>query len=640
MQKRMLLILFVALAILGIEAVAATEPLLVQVQIISESTIPDPKSAPYPECNYTLYAKGRKILSGYPIEPEFMLVARAFTDRQKAAGSQLKSGKSYLVEIVPYESLTDAEKSVFQADDLQLFHLEAFFVKRIVEADKNLPDAEIPFKTDKEESSEPILPVNPPLPDDFAEARRDDMRRMSELVDRRLAEIGDEAQRNKINADYESRYLERVKQLQAAGMVMFGGKALFYNGRNFYFRSPRPNARFLANWFTRLCPVNLEALKQFQSFLNYHHVQLIVHPLPVGSQIAAHRIIDDFPYGEYDTLLMTKFLLDNGIEAVYSGDRLIDEADKYEFLYQPDEHPAEGAQIILTKHLAEILEKRLGKTLRRDAAEAFSTDHSPRIGGQKFPSHVNIGPHKAGETILCQRVLYRGKADFLNPQAEILVIGNSHIQHPTKELAYPAWLSKHLNYRVAGLMQSGYGPVTTLINRLGNQPEDLRGKKVVILALPVMHLANRDVRFADLRKQKIIDRHFQGRKLMLPVEKLPIPPETNDSAAFVQQLIDRCGGNWNAYSRRKGAKTTIVWPLPEEISARQSCLCTFWAASANPAESLRLTMPDGQFAAVKSPQYCIFLIPEGQKDVKIEVSGAGAKLFAVSEPTFYQQQDQ
>ena len=92
------------------------------------SKLPVPEKSDYPDCYFTAKIRLEKILSGKPVPQDMQLVIPGFYGRKATEYAKFKSGDIVRVKLVKFDSLDDKRKSIQQADDLNIFDLENYFV--------------------------------------------------------------------------------------------------------------------------------------------------------------------------------------------------------------------------------------------------------------------------------------------------------------------------------------------------------------------------------------------------------------------------------------------------------------------------------------------------------------------------------
>ena len=98
------------------------------------SAIPDPKKSDYPDCRFTALMEGDRIIDGARCPRKIQLVIDGFKDYKLLATAKLKPGDKVRCSVIPFEKLPDEKKTVQQADDLNLFELQSYYVLEVEKA--------------------------------------------------------------------------------------------------------------------------------------------------------------------------------------------------------------------------------------------------------------------------------------------------------------------------------------------------------------------------------------------------------------------------------------------------------------------------------------------------------------------------
>ena len=185
-------------------------------EIIERSALPDPKKSDYPNCRYTVQFVGNVIKGGIPCPKEMSLIFDGFEDYKTLRTDTLKKGDKIIGTVIPYDTLSEEEQSVQQADDLNLFALENYYVlnaRKINEYaygdDAFFPSSGIYFREDrKEHISIYNRNINPPITKELQELQA---RAISEDLDRinKMLNDFDEERIKEINAKFSQKMENR-----------------------------------------------------------------------------------------------------------------------------------------------------------------------------------------------------------------------------------------------------------------------------------------------------------------------------------------------------------------------------------------------------------------------------------------------
>ena len=604
------------------------------------SAIPDPRKSDYPDCRFTMCFSGNRILRGAPCPREIQLLADGFLNYRLLPTSELRKRDRIRCYIMPFEKLPKEQQTTQQADDLELFTLENYYllecepIKYFCE-----PSSEISF-SDEDENKEYVSlfdrRINPPL---------------SEALEQEQAR-SIEADLKKIDALLDGWTEEMKKQTEAAFQEAWAAEKAkdppgYNRVKSFVWRNMDNSFWCLPEQYTlieKYDPVrqwNMECLTALRDFLRANGCQLIVSLLPNSYAMAARVINPEFRHvPDFQAALTVRELLEHGIEAVYVPDELLKAYNRYPFafFFPFDPHPADTAQDIIAGMLAAKL-MRFGfpETLVRSR---FSIESSPHVYDARpdraryaFPQNCDIGNHQPGTGWQCRQVLYENRKLLPDPESPILFFGNSYMQTPMDwPDSLPTLLSEKMAvpsdfYRIAGS-----GPMTSFIQSLIRDPEKfLKGKKVIICTMGVWNLHN-GVRFCSIRE---MDRQAlllggKTRKKIFPVSG----GNTEEMAKFARNLD---GAEFFTIPA-DGKYLIAEISLPEEeMGTSARCLSIPVCAKAPCPAKLEINGVPQTIPCYGVYQWdkIVTEIPEGTERVKIELTGEPGTVLAVSDIQLY-----
>ncbi len=278
--------------------------------------------------------------------------------------------------------------------------------------------------------------------------------------------------------------------------------------------------------------------------------------------ISARVINKDFrDVPDFRSAVVARQLLERGVETIYYSDELIKNYNRYPwaFFFPGNGHPSDTTQDVLADILAARLKRfNFSKTL--DPKKFSFVQHGHVYGNHKnylWPENCDIGSNTAGTSYQCRRVLYDGKDIKYDPEAPVLILGNSFIQTP---MDYPESLptllmSKILN-NVSVFRINGYGVLTKMPSVVGHNPQHyLKNKKVVIMVLGIIHFPS-NISITSLRKIDQNNAMLCGKKL---VKKFSV-------ASTVQK---KQKGNWISSGKQGKIKlltiSSPVWDVNKEF---------------------------------------------------------------------------
>ena len=459
------------------------------------SALPDPKRSDYPDCRFTALMEGDSIIDGARCPQKIQLVIDGFKDYKLLATAKLKPGDKVRCTVLPFEKLPDEKKTVQQADDLNLFELQSYYVLEVEKIPGFSENSTIPFSGKQEHISVFERKINPPLSENEKSAQRRAIEESLARIDKMLDPYSDEAALRKLNR----RFAEVWEMEKSKDPVGFN--RINVNNRKYVWRNiddsfwVLPENYVFATRYRALDQDKLDALSAFQDFLNANGCQLLIGIVPDLFAISARVINREFrDIPDFGSAWLAQQLLKNNLEAVYISEGLLKGYNRYPFafFYPNDPHPSDTTQDVMTDIFADLLNRYdFPKTLDK---KLFSTDASPHIYWNDkryiFPQNCDIGAtNMAGTPHLCRRVLYDGKDVLSNPQSPVLVVGNSFIQTPMKSQdSFPALLASKVHTGISYYRIAGFGPLTTIVNQVFSHPEKfLNGKRLVIMIMGVDH---------------------------------------------------------------------------------------------------------------------------------------------------------
>ncbi len=101
---------------------------IVEGTLLELSTMPDPQKSDYPNCRMVCLFEGNSILAGSQCPQKFAAILEGFSNYKYKATKNLKPGDKVRMLVIPFNKLPDEKKSTQQADDLDLFMLENYYV--------------------------------------------------------------------------------------------------------------------------------------------------------------------------------------------------------------------------------------------------------------------------------------------------------------------------------------------------------------------------------------------------------------------------------------------------------------------------------------------------------------------------------
>ena len=484
------------------------------------SAIPDPQKSDYPDCRFVCHFEGNSVLAGVPCPQELSLVIEAFENYKLLGTNDLKAGDKVRLLIVSFEKLPDEQKTTQQADELNLFSLENYYVVGIYRIDKftddlslALPASGIGFSGSPAKYISVFQRnINPPLTEDELRTQASAISGDLAEINRILAEYTQEKRHDLRGAFLKSWKAEQEKDKPGYNRI---NNIVWRNIDNSYWALPASYGFDVGE--QKISEDKMQAILALHDFLEANGCQLIVSLVPNLYEISARVINKEFRnIPDFQTATIAKQLLENGIETVYASEEIIKNYNRYPFafFYPSNGHPSDTTQDVLTEitaqkltryHFAETLDPKL-----------FSSDFAPHVYNDDknygYPANCDIGKNTPGNAYCCRRVLYDGKVINPDHNSPVLVIGNSYIQTPmTFPDSFPTILSSKINIGIDSYRVGGYGPMTAIVQSLFSSPEKmLSGKKIVVLGIGTAHFLDGS-RFNNIRKMDQLAMLLSGK---------------------------------------------------------------------------------------------------------------------------------
>ena len=603
------------------------------------SAIPNPRKSDYPDCRFTMHFAGDHILRGASCPREIQLLADGFLKYRLLPTSKLKKGDRIRCYIMPFEKLPEERQTTQQADDLELFTLENYYllecetIKWFYES-----GSDILFSDDNREYIALFeRKINPPLPEELerqqAQEIESDLKKIDALLDGWTEE-----KKEQTEAAFQKAWdAEKAKDKPGFNRA---GEYVWRNADNSFWCLPETYT--LIEKYDPITPWNLECLTALRDFLRANGCQLIVSLLPDSYAMAARVINPEFRHvPDFQAALTVRELLEHGIEAVYVPDELLKAYNRYPFAYffPSNPHPADTAQDVIADMLtAKLTRFGFAETLDRCKFTLRNSPHAyanrPEKAKYFFPPDCDIGDHRPNTSWQCRQMLYEGREILPDPASPILIFGNSYMQTPMDwPDSLPTLLTEKLAVPVDACRITGSGPMTSCIQSFSRNPEKfLKGKKVLICAMGVRHLHGLE-KFSNIRE---MDRQSQllggkTRKKIFPVSG----GNTEEMAKFARNLD---GAEFFTIPA-DGKYLIAEISLPEEeMGTSARCLSIPVCAKAPCPAKLEIngipqTIPECY--GVYQWNKIVTEIPEGTEKVKIELTGEPGTVLAVSNIQLY-----
>ena len=467
------------------------------------SKVPDIKKANYPDCFYTAQFSTKEIIDGTPIPETIQLLIPAFRNSKIDPLSKLMRKGNWKIVIRPFSSAPDDEQEIEQVDDLESYEFTPYILVNAVTA--NIPalhvESGIPILEGKEYNSPYDNPINPPINGRYKDDSQKIIAQELKKVEAILATAKDvEA----INANFQKHWDKKQKGYEP---VYAGSSMLWIREKDSFFALPK-QWNFIHP--REITEENLQALIELDRFFKSQGLVFILQIVPNLYDIAALVLNPDFQkYGDQQSAVVAKQLLENGIEAQYISDEIVKHAFDYErlFVYPGDFHP-EGASDVMTTIMAKRLELFREILPKQYSPELFTRVMEDTVKTWPSNTKLDIGDHKHGSFVQTPHIYYDGK--LLQPTAEskIMVFGNSFVGSPqSKAFGFVSYLTSKLLYNSSARTMGGVSALTGVPQLfLTDTSSLLKGKQIVVLPISIEFLSGEGY---NLTNVKLLDSKFK-----------------------------------------------------------------------------------------------------------------------------------
>lgn len=464
---------------------------------ISEITkVPLPEQANYPDCLYTAHFIVKEIIDGYPVPEDIQLLIPAFRNYTPSDLSKTLTKGNWSLSIRPFEKASKIEQEIEQVDEIESYEYTPFLVNAANPLKTGYLDISgIPILKGSSYSSPYDFPVNPPVSEEYLS---DSKRKIDEqlLIVNKIVNQFDhnstndkQAEINAINKDFQDTWNDVQNKYDS-----YNDSIVWANINNSFFALPKKWSFIHPGLIS---DENLKAISELNIFLRKQGILFIIQVIPSYRDIAALVLNPSFQkYGDYQSALVVKQLLEHDIETHYLSEDFIHNAFLYErlFAYPNDHHSDDGAQEILTSHLSKrllSLNNLYSKDLNQELFETRMVEEDYNPQNNKWPSNCNIGNHTPGDLYQVPMFFYDGKRITPNKESKILVIGNSFIQKPLDNHGYIQYLAKKMLHVPDSLRQNGIGPLVFIPRMFLLKTNDiLHDKKIVVLPISISFLSD------------------------------------------------------------------------------------------------------------------------------------------------------
>jgi len=488
--------------------------------IESISQVPDIKKSNYPDCYYTAKLVVKDILDGNPAPQNIQLLIPAFLKNKIDPLSTIMKKGNWKVSISPFSLASEEEQKIEQVDEIESYLLTPYIL--VAASPSNIPElttSGIPILERTSYVSPFDYPVNPPLPAQFAEDSKREIKEELAKVNSIIERVKNE---DAINAAFQFAWDEKQKQYDSLDSTSIWAKE-----QNSFFALPK---KWVFIPSTRITEENVDAIFELNRLFESNGIQFIIQIVPDYRDIAALVLNPDFQiYGDQRSARAAKQLLERGIEVHYISDEIVKNAFKYErlFFYPYDYHPDEGTTDIMTSLIAKRLQTFKDMISKDLMPSSFSKELRDTGYGEslKWPVNVNIGSHSPGVNVQVPYVLYNKKILASNPESNVLVFGNSFIIEPMISNAYISYLATKIMHTCTCYSMSGISALTALPQLFLSSPNKyLKNKKIAILPISITHLTDNRFVISNIHK---CDDYFKNENKSTFITSLPIKQDVS-----------------------------------------------------------------------------------------------------------------
>ena len=534
--------------------------------IESISNVPDIKNANYPDCYYTAKLVVKDILDGNPAPQNIQLLIPAFLNNKIDPLSTVIKKGDWKVSIRPFSLASEEEQEIEQVDEIESYLFTPYIL--VAASPCSIPEltvSGIPILEGESYLSPFDNPVNPPLPVQFAEDSKREIKKELAKVDSFIEQVKDE---DAINAEFQLAWDEKQKEYDSLDSTRIWAKE-----QNSFFTLPKkwdliPSAKITED--------NVNAIVELDHLFKANGIQLIIQLIPDYRDIAALVLNPSFQkYGDQRSARVAKRLLERGVEVQYISDEVVKNAFNYErlFFYPGDFHPDEGTTDIVTTLMAQRLEM-FGDVLPKDLDPMlFSKENRDTAlkDGLKWPKNVDIGVHTAGSNVQVPYVLYNNEILIQNPNSRVLVFGNSFTQAPMTKNAYISYLASKILHTCSCAAMGGVSALTALPQLFLSNPEKyFKNKIIAVLPISIRYLTDNQYM---LPKVKTVDETLKNASKSEFIMSLPLKrdgiPVFPSSFNFSNSLLGDYLSVRTSCISLSASQSKYTFSIPEDVNAKK-----------------------------------------------------------------------
>ena len=624
---------------------------VVEGEIVERSELPDPKKSDYPDCRFTAQFSGNSIKSGKPCPQEILLIIEGFLNYNILNTGLLNSGDKVECTIIPFEDLPVESQSTQQADDLNLYLLERFYVVDVhtiksYENDKYMPKSGI-FFSDGNEDYISIFErsINPPIPEQIKESQQKEIEMEIKKMDCLLREF-DDIKIEEVNSRFAESWMKEKQNDQVGHNRVVKGDSIYVwrNIDNSFWSLP--SNYLLLSKPDNLSTETLDCFSALKKACESNGVQLIVSLVPNMNVISSRIINSEFKsVPDLQTATFVKQLSEIGIESIYASDAIIANFNRYPFAFiiPTDGHPSDTTQDIITDLLANKLERySFNQELESSSFVEDRITAYPQLG--VYPPQCDIGDNQIGLPYSYRRITCNSSGGLNKYNSEIMIIGNSFANLPLGNA-----LASLLQYKIKSPVDSdileSFGPFNEIIFQILSRPDFFfKNKNTLIFQVGSEHL-----------------RYINNRNIMLNIADLDLNNlllnKKNKIASFYSYTLDRRDkstyAKWgnllidykNIFRFNTNSNSSIISLKLDNIegfdeSKQLVCLipatCDGFSSCVLVVNNRRKRL--GSYTSGNNAKFfnMSFLLPAGTKEITVYAEGTPGSVFAIKDIQIWQ----
>jgi hypothetical protein len=342
-----------------VKQAASPDSILVSLQLVETSPIPDPAKSDYADCLYAAEAKVLEVRSQTSLDSSIILMLPAFAKRTLCPEASFKTGQVIDVEIIPQGKANERLRTMQRSDSLTRFDLPLYHVlsaqcsERTAESFASRTNDHSVSEAKGSKSDQPALVKYPSSPK-AAREREAVMARDKATIQKALNDNGGDWERWYIHLhDF---YYDLRNQVDASP------EDCLLKGQHYFKQLVYRKYKILCQETDSGDPGPLKMLTSLNAQLRARGIDLIVVPFPTKEDVNADIFSSKAPADGWFQPYRQKFLLqlmEADIEVIDLIQPLRAARDRFPFVFydEDDQHPADGAIQVTAEEIAKRLER-------------------------------------------------------------------------------------------------------------------------------------------------------------------------------------------------------------------------------------------------------------------------------------------